>query len=103
VLAFSNSLFAPAASGLVSVYAGPAEQGTVLGAAQAIAALGRSLGPLALGVAYDRWGGTTAFLTAGTVMGLAALSGFALEHVSPAATAPPVVAAAGDSGHAGIP
>lgn len=102
VLAFSNSLFAPAATGLVSVYAGPAEQGTVLGAAQAIAALGRSLGPLALGVAYDRWGGTTAFLTAGTVMALAALSGFALEHVSPAATAAPVAAAAGDSGHAGI-
>ena len=54
ILAFSNSLFAPAATGLVSVYAGPTEQGTVLGSAQAIAALGRSLGPLALGLAYDR-------------------------------------------------
>lgn len=96
ILAFSNSLFAPAATGLVSVYAGPAEQGTVLGAAQAIAALGRSLGPLALGLGYDRLGGTAAFLTAGAVMALAGLTGLALEHVSTAAVAP-----AGDSGHVG--
>src|SRR5205809_3193725 len=48
-LAFANSLFAPAASGLVSIYADPTEQGTILGAAQAFAALGRSLGPLAAG------------------------------------------------------
>src|SRR5207247_1224775 len=33
-LAFTNSLFAPAASGLVSLYADPTEQGTILGAAQ---------------------------------------------------------------------
>lgn len=99
VLAFSNSLFAPAATGLVSVYAGPAEQGTVLGAAQAIAALGRSLGPLALGVAYDRWGGAAAFLTAGAVMAGAGLWGLALEHVSPATAVTPVPAR--DSGHGG--
>src|SRR2546422_8425921 len=42
VLAVSNSLFSPAATGLVSVYADPNEQGTVLGAAQAISALGRT-------------------------------------------------------------
>src|SRR5207248_2509072 len=35
VLAFSNSIFGPAATGLVSVFADPTEQGTVLGAAQA--------------------------------------------------------------------
>ena len=102
ILAFSNSLFAPAATGLVSVYAGPAEQGTVLGAAQAIAALGRSLGPLALGWGYDRWGGTAAFLIAGGVMALAALAGLALERVSPAMGGTPVAAPAGDSGHAGV-
>lgn len=99
ILAASNSLFAPAATGLVSVYAGPAEQGTVLGSAQAIAALGRSLGPLALGWGYDHLGGTAAFLTAGAVMVVAGLSGLALEDVSPAAAVVPV--AAGDSGHAG--
>lgn len=100
ILAFSNSLFAPAATGLVSVYAGPAEQGTVLGSAQAIAALGRSLGPLALGWGYDHLGGTAAFLTAGAVMALGAVSGLALEHVSPATAHAPVPA--GDSGHAEV-
>ncbi len=100
ILAFSNSLFAPAATGLVSVYAGPAEQGTVLGSAQAIAALGRSLGPLALGFGYDWLGGTTTFVTAGAVMALAGLTAVALEQVSAAATVQSP-ALAGDSGHAG--
>ena len=98
ILAFSNSLFAPAATGLVSVYAGPAEQGTVLGAAQAIAALGRSLGPLALGLTYDRMGGTTSFLTAGVVMALGGVVALALENVTHATIAAPS-AAASDSTH----
>jgi MFS family permease len=103
ILAASNSLFAPAATGLVSVYAGPAEQGTVLGAAQAIAALGRSLGPLALGLGYDRVGATATFVAAGAVMAVAGLSGLALERVSPATAGAPAAAAAParDSGHAG--
>src|SRR5205814_897603 len=36
-LAFTNSLFAPAASGLVSLYADPTEQRTILGAVHAVA------------------------------------------------------------------
>ena len=75
-LAFTNSLFAPAASGLVSLYADATEQGTILGAAQAFAALGRSFGPLAAGLAYDGLGQRSTFLLAGGVMllgGLAAL------------------------------
>ena len=83
VLAFSNSVFAPAATGLVSVYAGADEQGTVLGTAQAIAALGRTTGPLALGLAYDAIGGRTAFVAAGAVMFLAGIVSFGLERVSP--------------------
>src|SRR2546428_5149406 len=77
-LAFTNSLFAPAASGLVSVYADRTEQGTILGAAQAFAALGRSVGPLAAGWAYDGLGQRSTFFLAGGVMrvgGLAALAG----------------------------
>src|SRR3989449_1877060 len=66
-LAFANSLFAPAASGLVSIYADPTEQGTILGAAQAFAALGRSFGPLVAGWAYDGLGQRTTFLLAGSV------------------------------------
>lgn len=72
VLAFANSIFAPAATGLVSAYAGPAEQGTVLGAAQAIAALGRTTGPPAIGALYDTMAATGAFLvSAGAMLGAA--------------------------------
>src|SRR6184192_4467785 len=73
-LAFANSLFAPAASGLVSIYADPTEQGTILGATQAFAALGRSLGPLAAGWAYDGLGQRSTFVLAGGVMLLAGLA-----------------------------
>ena len=66
-LAFSNSLFGPAATGLVSVFAEPNEQGTVLGAAQALGALGRLLGPLVMGRVYDA-APAAAFLVAGAAM-----------------------------------
>jgi multidrug resistance protein len=82
VLAFANSVFAPAATGLVSVYADPKEQGAVLGAAQAIGALGRMAGPFAIGLVYDAVTGTAAFLAAGAVMGIAGLVSLRLERVS---------------------
>ena len=72
VLAFSNSIFGPAATGLVSVFADPTEQGTVLGAAQALSALGRLLGPLTLGKVYDA-SHPAAFLVAGAVMAMGGL------------------------------
>ncbi len=78
VLAFSNSIFGPAASGLVSILADPTEQGTVLGAAQALSALGRLLGPVVVGRVYDG-SHTAAFLAAGAVM---ALGGVATLRVS---------------------
>jgi MFS family permease len=88
-LALANSLFAPAASGLVSIYADRREQGTILGAAQAFAALGRSVGPLAAGWAYDGFGSRLTFLLMGVMMGLGGLASFALERVPPAGAAPP--------------
>lgn len=81
VLAFANSLFAPAATGLVSVYADATEQGAVLGAAQAIAALGRTAGPFAIGAVYDV-SGVAAFALSGGVMVLAGVSSLWLERVS---------------------
>src|SRR5881409_2704676 len=69
VLAFSNSIFGPAATGLVSVFADPTEQGTVLGAAQALSALGRLLGPVVMGQVYDA-SRPAAFLVAGAVMAI---------------------------------
>src|SRR5438034_2718490 len=77
--ATSLQLFAKA-SGLVSIYADPTEQGTILGAAQAFAALGRSLGPLAAGWAYDGLGQRSTFLLAGVIMLLAGVSSLHLPR-----------------------
>jgi MFS family permease len=85
-LAFTNSIFAPAASGLVSIYADPTEQGTILGAAQAFAALGRTLGPLAAGWAYDGLGPRSTFLLAGAVMFLGGLASLQLRKMGGVAT-----------------
>jgi MFS family permease len=67
-LAFSNSVASPALTGLVSIYAGPAAQGTILGAAQAVSALGRMLGPSLFGTLYDVASAPAAFLAEGAVM-----------------------------------
>ena len=81
VLAVSNSLFSPAATGLVSVYADPNEQGTILGAAQAISALGRTVGPPLIGKVYDV-SQATSFVLAGFFMALAGLAAFRLAPVT---------------------
>jgi DHA1 family tetracycline resistance protein-like MFS transporter len=81
VLAVSNSLFSPAATGLVSVYADPNEQGTILGAAQAISALGRTVGPPLIGTVYDV-SQVTSFVLAGFFMAVAGLAAFRLAPVT---------------------
>lgn len=68
VLAFSNSIMSPAATGLVSTFAAVNEQGTVLGVAQSLGALGRFSGPEAIGAVYDGASPLAAFLVAGGVM-----------------------------------
>jgi DHA1 family tetracycline resistance protein-like MFS transporter len=88
VLAVSNSVFAPAATGLVSVYADVTEQGTVLGAAQAIGALGRTAGPPLIGTVYDV-SPVTSFVLAGLVMVLAGLAAFGLARVPHASAVHP--------------
>src|SRR5438309_1880234 len=72
VLAFGNSVVSPAATGLISVFADPTEQGAMLGAAQSLAALGRLTGPELVGMTYDRFSPPWAFLAAGVVMAMAA-------------------------------
>jgi len=79
-LALCQGVVSPAVSGLVSVYASPNEQGTTLGAAQALGALGRTLGPEAIGGAYDAAGALAAFLAAAGVMALAWLATLGLER-----------------------
>jgi MFS family permease len=80
-LAVANSLFSPAATGLVSVYAEPNEQGMVLGAAQAISALGRTVGPPLIGQVYDV-SPVTSFLLAGLFMAVAGLEATRLPRVA---------------------
>ncbi len=78
LLAFSNSIFGPAASGMVSVLADPSEQGTILGVAQSLAALGRLVGPATIGMIYDRGGAVLAFTLSAGVMGLGAVASLAI-------------------------
>jgi len=87
-LAFSNSIFGPAASGLVSVFADPTEQGSVLGAAQALSALGRLLGPVAIGKLYDA-SQTAAFLGAGLAMALGGVATLRVPKREPDRVASP--------------
>jgi MFS family permease len=68
LLAFSNSIMSPAATGLVSIFAGATEQGTVLGVAQSLSALGRFSGPAVIGIAYDSTTPKAVFLGAAGVM-----------------------------------
>ena len=88
VMAFFNSLFAPAASGLVSLLAGPTEQGAMLGAAQSLAALGRLTGPEIFGGIYDRSGSIAAFVIAGVVMALSAGAAAMVPRGRPAPARP---------------
>jgi len=68
VLATGNSLFMPSATGMVSVLAGVSEQGSVLGVAQSLGALGRLIAPSVVGFLWDHAGSRTAFGGAALVM-----------------------------------
>ncbi len=88
VLAFGNSVVSPAATGLISVFADPTEQGAMLGAAQSLAALGRLTGPELVGITYDRFSPPWAFLAAGVVMTIAAGATLRLPGGKPEAVPP---------------
>ena len=96
LLAFGNSLAAPALTGLISRLAGPAEQGAMMGAAQSLTALGRFSGPLLFGQLYDGPGPSFTFVAAGLVMGIAWL--VTLRIVDPGLAAPTEVAGATGTG-----
>lgn len=77
-LAVMNSLFAPAATGMVSILADPSEQGAILGAAQALAALGRFAGPAAYGLVLDATSARSSYFAVGLIM---VVGGFAAMRV----------------------
>jgi len=89
ILAFGNSIAAPALTGLISTLAGPAEQGAMLGSAQALSAIGRFSGPFLFGQLFDLVGPRATFLTAGSVMLLAWLVTLRIRPAAPEAAATP--------------
>ncbi|HEU5376932.1 MAG TPA: MFS transporter, partial [Ktedonobacteraceae bacterium] len=68
-----SGLFEPAISGLVSVAAGPEQQGVVQGSNQSLQSLARILGPLAGGVIYEQLGHATPYWSGALLAGLAIL------------------------------
>lgn len=89
VLAFSNSIAAPALTGLISTLAGPAEQGAMMGAAQALSAIGRFSGPFLFGQLYDVAGSVAAFAAAGGMMAMSWLVTLRIRPAEPEAMATP--------------
>ncbi len=68
VIALGNGIAAPALTGMISTLSDVKEQGTMLGAAHAVSALGRLSGPFVFGIVYDLMSPATAFLAAAVVM-----------------------------------
>jgi len=68
VIALGNGIAAPALTGMISTLSRAREQGTMLGAAHAVSALGRLSGPFVFGMTYDVISPMAAFLAAATVM-----------------------------------
>lgn len=73
VLATGSGLVNPATSGLISLYADPAEQGRVLGIFRSLGSLSRAITPVCAGVLFWWYGGTSVFV-AGAAMSLASLA-----------------------------
>jgi predicted MFS family arabinose efflux permease len=83
ILAFGNSIAAPALTGLISTLTGPAEQGAMMGAAQALTAIGRFSGPFLFGQLYDVAGPPATFAAAAGTMLLAWLVTLRIRPAEP--------------------
>ena len=73
VLVFGSSLVNPSTTGLISLYAGPDEQGRVLGIFRSLGALSRAITPVLAGVVFWVWGAPVVFV-AGALLALGALA-----------------------------
>jgi MFS family permease len=62
MLATAVGLTQPQLASLATHFAGPAEQGTVLGFSQASGSLSRAIGPLLWGALYQHFGPTASFV-----------------------------------------
>jgi DHA1 family tetracycline resistance protein-like MFS transporter len=91
VLAFANSIMVPAGNGLVSTLAAAHEQGTMLGAVHAFAALGRFAGPEAIGAVHDAAGAPAAFFVAAGIMLVGAVISLWIARPTPVTATSPAV------------
>jgi MFS family permease len=73
LLALGSGLVNPSTTGLISLYAGPEEQGRVLGIFRSLSALARAFTPVVAGIVFWRYGSTSVFV-AGAVLTLGALA-----------------------------
>jgi MFS family permease len=71
LLALGSGLVNPSTSGLISLYAGPEEQGRVLGIFRSLSALARAFTPVLAGIVFWRFGSASVFV-GGAVLALAA-------------------------------
>jgi MFS family permease len=71
LLALGSGLVNPSTTGLISLYAGPEEQGRVLGIFRSLSALARAFTPLLAGLVFWRFGSASVFV-GGAVLSLAA-------------------------------
>ena len=72
LLALGSGLVNPSTTGLISLYAGPEEQGRVLGIFRSLSALARAFTPMLAGVVFWRFGGSSVFVS-GAVLTILAL------------------------------
>lgn len=67
VLAVGSGLVNPASTGLISLYAGPQEQGRVLGIFRSLGSLARAITPIVAGAAFWLYGSRSVFVVAAVV------------------------------------
>jgi MFS family permease len=72
-LAFGSGLVNPATTGLISLYAGPTEQGRVLGIFRSLGSLTRAFTPILAGLVFWRFGSASVFVS-GAIACVAALA-----------------------------
>ena len=72
-LAVGSGLVNPSTTGLISLYASPAEQGRVLGIFRSLGSLTRAFTPILAGIVFWRFGSTSVFVV-GAVLAVAALA-----------------------------
>lgn len=79
-LAFGGGLINPANTGLISLYAGPEEQGRVLGIYRSLGSLARAVTPICAGILYWTAGAQTLYVVAGALALAACAATFRLPQ-----------------------